>query len=98
MEHCIDQGFAEGYARIALIGSDAPQIPMLRIRRVFEYLKEAPIVIGPDKGGGVVFDRLFPSFGNHEKKASSGARDRICKQSSTVVAARQLLTNFFLWK
>ena len=53
MEHCIDQGFAEGYARIALIGSDAPQIPMLRIRRVFEYLKEAPIVIGPDKGGGL---------------------------------------------
>ena len=52
MEHCFEQGFAEGYTRIALIGSDAPQIPMLRIRHVFEYLKNVPIVIGPDNGGG----------------------------------------------
>ena len=53
MEHCFEQSFREGYARIALIGSDAPQIPLARIRQVFEFLKKAPIVIGPDKGGGM---------------------------------------------
>ena len=53
MEHCFEQGFHEGYTGIALIGSDAPQIPMLRIRRVFEYLNKTPIVIGPDNGGGM---------------------------------------------
>ena len=53
MERCFEQGFREGYTGIALIGSDAPQIPMLRIRRVFENLKKTPIVIGPDNGGGM---------------------------------------------
>jgi rSAM/selenodomain-associated transferase 1 len=45
-------GFALGYERIVLIGSDLPDLPMKYIEEAFESLKEMDAVIGPAVDGG----------------------------------------------
>jgi len=45
-------GFAMGYKRIVLIGSDIPDLPMKYIEEAFKSLKEMDAVIGPAYDGG----------------------------------------------
>jgi len=45
-------GFAMGYKRVVLIGSDIPDLPMKSIEEAFKSLKEMDAVIGPAYDGG----------------------------------------------
>jgi rSAM/selenodomain-associated transferase 1 len=45
-------GFATGYKRVVLIGSDIPDLPMKYIEEAFKSLKEMDAVIGPAFDGG----------------------------------------------
>jgi hypothetical protein len=45
-------GFAMGYKRVVLIGSDIPDLPMKYIEEAFKSLKEMDAVIGPAFDGG----------------------------------------------
>lgn len=45
-------GFAMGYKRAVLIGSDIPDLPMKYIEEAFKSLKEMDAVIGPAFDGG----------------------------------------------
>jgi glycosyltransferase A (GT-A) superfamily protein (DUF2064 family) len=45
-------GFAMGYKRVVLIGSDIPDLPMKYIEEAFKSLKEMDAVIGPAYDGG----------------------------------------------
>ena len=45
-------GFAMGYKRVVLVGSDIPDLPMKYIEEAFKSLKEMDAVIGPAYDGG----------------------------------------------
>jgi uncharacterized protein len=45
-------GFARGYKRVVLIGSDIPDLPMKSIKEAFQALEEMDSVIGPAYDGG----------------------------------------------
>jgi rSAM/selenodomain-associated transferase 1 len=45
-------GFAMGYKRVVLIGSDIPDLPINYIEKAFKSLKEMDVVIGPAFDGG----------------------------------------------
>lgn len=50
---CFAQLRAQGFEKIIVIGSDSPDLPLKRLRRAFEILEEAPMVIfgrAPDGG------------------------------------------------
>lgn len=46
------QGFEAGAERIALIGSDSPNVPAAFIEQAFSALDEAEVVLGPSLDGG----------------------------------------------
>lgn len=52
MKNAFQQGFADGYESILLIGSDLPDIRSTHIYKAFEKLKEADFVFGPASDGG----------------------------------------------
>jgi rSAM/selenodomain-associated transferase 1 len=56
-------GFAMGYKKVVLIGSDIPGLPMKYIEEAFKSLKEMDAVIGPAYDGGYYLigfkDRTF---------------------------------------
>jgi len=39
MEHCFETSAQKGYHRMALIGSDVPQLSVKQVRKAFAYLK-----------------------------------------------------------
>jgi len=45
-------GFAKGYKRVVLIGSDIPDLPKNSIEEAFQSLEETDAVIGPAFDGG----------------------------------------------
>ncbi len=57
-------GFAMGYKRVVLVGSDIPDLPMKYIEEAFKSLKEMDAVIGPAYDGGYYLigfkDKTFP--------------------------------------
>jgi rSAM/selenodomain-associated transferase 1 len=52
MRNSFIHGFAMGYKRVVLIGSDIPDLPMKYIEEAFKSLKEMDAVIGPAYDGG----------------------------------------------
>lgn len=52
MLHCLADMRAHGYTRVAIIGSDAPDIPPGLICDAFGTLAAAPAVLGPARDGG----------------------------------------------
>ena len=44
--------FDKDFARVVLVGSDVPMIPVQRIREAFEMLHEVEVVLGPSEDGG----------------------------------------------
>jgi rSAM/selenodomain-associated transferase 1 len=52
MKNGFIDGFALGYKRIVLIGSDIPDLPMRHIEEAFESLKKMDAAIGPAYDGG----------------------------------------------
>ncbi|TYA74829.1 TIGR04282 family arsenosugar biosynthesis glycosyltransferase [Seonamhaeicola marinus] len=52
MKNAFLKGFADGYERIVLIGSDLPDITETHLREGLDALKEKDIVFGPAEDGG----------------------------------------------
>lgn len=52
MFNALDDVLAEGFERVALIGSDAPDLPASMINDAFEILRSVDVVLGPSTDGG----------------------------------------------
>ncbi len=52
MKQAFLQAFQKGYERVAVIGSDTPDLPVSLLLRAFDELKDAHAVIGPSTDGG----------------------------------------------
>ena len=52
MENTFRELFAAGYAEVAIIGSDSPDLPAAHIDAAFARLGEADVVYGPSADGG----------------------------------------------
>ncbi len=52
MLDCLAQLRARGFERVALIGSDSPDLPPRTIQAAFEDLNECDLVVGPSRDGG----------------------------------------------
>jgi rSAM/selenodomain-associated transferase 1 len=52
MEHCFHQAFSTDFNRVALIGSDSPDLPAEIIGEAFTSLEKVDSVIGPAFDGG----------------------------------------------
>jgi len=65
MQHAFQQGFASGYEKIVLIGSDLPDISAPIIQQGFDALNSNDIVFGPAEDGGyylVGMNKLHPTI------------------------------------
>jgi hypothetical protein len=52
MENAFLQAFEEGYKKVLIIGGDCADLTEMMIKRAFDALDKAPIVIGPAQDGG----------------------------------------------
>jgi len=52
MKNALSWGFAEGFSRIVMIGSDAPSLPAGFIQAAFDHLGATDLVLGPCCDGG----------------------------------------------
>ncbi|HUY37019.1 MAG TPA: TIGR04282 family arsenosugar biosynthesis glycosyltransferase [Pirellulales bacterium] len=52
MRHYFETSFAHGAARVVLIGSDSPTLPVAHIERAFDLLGRHAVVLGPASDGG----------------------------------------------
>ncbi len=52
MQHFFSEAFHGGAKRVALLGSDSPNLPKSFVERAFALLDDAPIVLGPTYDGG----------------------------------------------
>lgn len=52
MRQAFDEGFAQGYQRICIIGSDCYELTTNILRRAFASLENYDLVIGPSTDGG----------------------------------------------
>lgn len=46
------EGFSEGYAKVCLIGTDIPDVPMQHITQAYQLLDSHDLVLGPSRDGG----------------------------------------------
>jgi rSAM/selenodomain-associated transferase 1 len=52
MLDCFGQLKAQGYEKIALIGSDSPDLPLTYLQQAFELLESSQITVGASQDGG----------------------------------------------
>lgn len=52
MQEAFRQGFRDGFGRIAIIGSDCPDLKEEQLKRAFEKLESCDVVLGPSQDGG----------------------------------------------
>ncbi len=52
MASAFEGGFGRGFERVAILGADSPQLPSAWLRRAFEALEQADVVVGPAEDGG----------------------------------------------
>jgi rSAM/selenodomain-associated transferase 1 len=52
LEDCFRHGRADGFERVAVLGSDSPTLPASIIREAFDLLDAADVAIGPTQDGG----------------------------------------------
>ncbi len=52
MRHAFAWGFARGFGKVVLIGSDSPTLSLDLLRQAFAHLDDVPCVIGPTADGG----------------------------------------------
>jgi glycosyltransferase A (GT-A) superfamily protein (DUF2064 family) len=65
MEQTFRDLFAAGYAEVALIGSDSPDLPAAHLEEAFARLGEADVVYGPSADGGyylIALRRVYPEL------------------------------------
>ncbi len=65
MQHAFEHGFAQGYQRVCIIGSDCYELSTAVIEQAFEQLATHDVVIGPSTDGGYYLlgmNRLYPAL------------------------------------
>jgi rSAM/selenodomain-associated transferase 1 len=55
MNQAFSESFAEGYERVAIVGSDHPSLPTEEIERGLALISDQVVVIGPSLDGGFYF-------------------------------------------
>ncbi|HET6374180.1 MAG TPA: TIGR04282 family arsenosugar biosynthesis glycosyltransferase [Candidatus Polarisedimenticolia bacterium] len=84
MAATIQSRLRSGFARVVLVGADTPNLPLVYVRRAFEALAEADVVLGPAADGGYyllgcrrLHPRLFQKVPWGTEKVLSITRQRI---------------------
>jgi len=81
MEEAFEKGFADGYSRIIIIGSDMYDLDQSALEKAFQKLKKADYVLGPASDGGYYLlgmKRLTPMvFKNKDWGSNSVLRDTL---------------------
>lgn len=54
MSHAANSLFARGYARVVVVGTDTPTLPIERYRQAFAVLDQHDVVLGPSVDGGII--------------------------------------------
>jgi|AntRauTorcE11898_2_1112593.scaffolds.fasta_scaffold12802_3 rSAM/selenodomain-associated transferase 1 len=65
MNNAFSHLFEQGYKRVAIIGSDLPELTQELIEQAFSELEEVDVVLGPAKDGGyylLAMKKLFPQL------------------------------------
>jgi hypothetical protein len=65
MATAVQEGLAEGFARVVILGSDSPTLPGDRLGAAFSLLADHDVVIGPAEDGGyylIGMSRLHPAI------------------------------------
>ncbi len=62
MQNAFLWGFAQGFKRVILIGSDSPTLPVSYISEAFEQLLTFPVVLGPSTDGGYYLIGATPAL------------------------------------
>ena len=52
MLHAFEQGFAQGYTRICIIGTDCFDLATEHLQQAFQALRDNNVVLGPSQDGG----------------------------------------------
>lgn len=86
MQHAMQKMFLQDYNRVAIVGSDSPDLPVSYINDAFYYLSKNDVVIGPSYDGGyyligcsisLPLTRLFLNIEWSTNKVLSQTLDRI---------------------
>lgn len=79
MRYAFAQGFAQGYTRICIIGTDCLDLTTEHLNQAFEALREYDTVLGPSQDGGYYLlgmNQLYPElFANKSWSTESVADD-----------------------
>jgi rSAM/selenodomain-associated transferase 1 len=59
--HLFEDLFAQGFAKVVLVGSDLPTLPAEHIRQAIAWLDESAVAIGPSSDGGYYLLGLMKS-------------------------------------
>lgn len=65
MLHAFEQGFAQGYSRICIIGTDCYDLTTDHLKQAFHALNDHQIVLGPSQDGGYYLlgmHQLYPEL------------------------------------
>ncbi len=65
MQYAFEHGFAQGYQRVCIIGSDCYELTTAILKQAFEQLDTYDLVIGPSTDGGYYLlgmNRLYPTL------------------------------------
>lgn len=89
LEHAACQGKEKGAQKIALIGSDCPQIYSSTVNKAFKALEQCDVVIGPTEDGGyylLAFKEVYASLFS----GISWSTELVCKQTQDKALAAGL--------
>lgn len=79
MRYAFDEGFARGYSRICIIGTDCLDLTTEHVDQAFKALRKHNVVLGPSQDGGYYLlgmDQLYPElFANKAWSTDSVADD-----------------------
>lgn len=70
MQKAFDQAFADGFSKVAVIGTDCAAITSQILKQAFEQLEEYPVVIGPSQDGGyylIGMSNFYPELFEQKK-------------------------------
>jgi uncharacterized protein len=69
MAQAFAAGFAQGYKKVGIIGSDCYELTTAILQQAFRLLEEKDLVVGPSTDGGYYFlgmTRFWPDFFQHK--------------------------------
>ena len=78
MLNALSDAHAQGFARVIIIGSDAPDLPRDYLQRAFNLLSENEVVVGPSVDGGFVLIGAARALPNAVFEGIAWSRDDVC--------------------